>query len=136
MERFIARSNIDHYLGLLDGTGLGPEKRATITKLLIEEEDELSRDLEYLGFAERRAANGRERVKQVRNSRENFASGTSDANRWIVCSQTSKIYRLCWKNFVIISALGPNRMTFRTAHGYGPVTFDRRMDCRRRAAFR
>ena len=78
MDRFFARSNIDHYLGLLNRTGLDPEKRAMITNLLIEEEDELSRDMEDLQFAETRAANGRETVNRVRSSREAFAFGTPE----------------------------------------------------------
>ena len=66
MHRFIARANIDHYLHLLNSTGLGPEKRATVTKLLIEEEDRLGHDIEQLEFAETRAASGRDRLNQVR----------------------------------------------------------------------
>ena len=66
MRRFIARENIDHYLHLLNGTGLGPEKRATVTKLLIEELDKLGHDIEQLDFAETRAASGRDRLNQVR----------------------------------------------------------------------
>ena len=78
MDRFIARSNIDHYLGRLNETGLRPEKRAMITKLLIEEEDKLGRDIEHLEFVEKRTADGRERVNRVRNSREAFAFGTPE----------------------------------------------------------
>ncbi len=49
MDRFIARANIDHYFGLLNGTGLVADKRAAVTKMLIEE-DKLSHDLEQLEF--------------------------------------------------------------------------------------
>jgi hypothetical protein len=66
MHQFVARENIDHYLRLLNSTGLGPEKRATVTKLLIEELHKLSHDLELLGFAEQRAANGRDRLNHLR----------------------------------------------------------------------
>jgi hypothetical protein len=66
MHQFIARENIDHYLHLLNGTGLGPEKRATVTKLLIEELDKLGHDLEQLGFAEQKAASGRDRLRHLR----------------------------------------------------------------------
>ena len=38
MERFIARANIDHYLGLLSDGGCAREKRAMVTKLLVQEE--------------------------------------------------------------------------------------------------
>ena len=66
MHRFVARENIDHYLRLLNRTGLGPEKRATVTKLLIEELDKLGHDIEQLEFAETRAASGRDRLNEVR----------------------------------------------------------------------
>jgi hypothetical protein len=66
MDRFIARANIDHYLGLLNDEGLASEKRATVVKLLIAEEDKLSHDQEQLGFAESRAANGRDRLNGLR----------------------------------------------------------------------
>jgi hypothetical protein len=66
MRRFIARENIDHYLHLLNSTGLGLEKRATVTKLSIEELDKLSHDLGQLGFAEQRTANGRDRLNHLR----------------------------------------------------------------------
>jgi hypothetical protein len=67
MDRFVARENIDHYLRLLNSTGLGPEKRATVTKLLIEELGKLGHDLEQLGFAEQRAASGRDRLNRLRS---------------------------------------------------------------------
>jgi len=71
MHRFIARANIDHYLGILNSDViLETEKRAAIVKLLITEEDRLSHDLEQLEFAEIRAADGRERLKRVRRLRD------------------------------------------------------------------
>jgi hypothetical protein len=45
MDRFIARANIDHSLGLLSDGGCAREKRAMVTKLLIQEEDKLGHDL-------------------------------------------------------------------------------------------
>jgi hypothetical protein len=66
MHNFVARANIDHYLGLLDEPDLPRQNRATITKLLIEEEDKLGRDLEQLRFAEDRTAMGRVRVSHFR----------------------------------------------------------------------
>ena len=72
MYRFIARANIDNYISLLNADVLlSPEKRGTIIKLLIAEEDKLSHDLEQLEFAETRAANGRERLNHVRHLRDN-----------------------------------------------------------------
>ena len=67
MERFLARANIDHYLGLLNDADLAPEKRTTVTKLLIQEEDNLAHDLEQLEFAEIRAANGRDRLNSLQS---------------------------------------------------------------------
>jgi len=78
MHRYIARANIENYLHLLIGIGLGAEKRTMVTKLLIEAENELSHDLEQLEFAERRVADGRERVNRIRNAREAFASDTPE----------------------------------------------------------
>jgi hypothetical protein len=70
MDRSIARANIDHYLGLLDDESLTSEGRASVTKLLIEEEDKFSHDLEQLQFAESRAANGRVRLDGLRQKLE------------------------------------------------------------------
>ena len=66
MDRFVARANIDHYLGLLNDPVLPPEKRATVTRLLIQEEDGLAHDIEQLEFAETRAASGRDLLNHVR----------------------------------------------------------------------
>ncbi len=78
MQEYIGRTNVDHCLGLLNGCDLTPHSRRTITKLLIAEEDKLSRDLEQLEFAESRAASGRERVIHVRSLRDVLAPGTSE----------------------------------------------------------
>ena len=48
MDSFVARANIDHYIGLLNDPGLAPENRATVTVLLIQEVDKLRGDLEQL----------------------------------------------------------------------------------------
>jgi hypothetical protein len=66
MDSFIARANIDHYIGLLKDCDLAPKVRATVTKLLIEEEDGLAHDIEQLEFAETRAANGRDQLNRMR----------------------------------------------------------------------
>ena len=78
MERYVARTNVDHFIGLLNGADLAPQSRSTITKLLIAELDKLGHDLEHLEFAERRTATGRERVNQVKALRETFAFGTEE----------------------------------------------------------
>ena len=71
MYRFVARANIDNYISLLNGDVLlSPDKKSTITKLLIAEEDKLSHDLEQLEFAEVRAAKGRELLNRSRHRRD------------------------------------------------------------------
>ena len=78
MQRFIARENIDHYLHILNSDALlSPEKRETIVKLLIVEEDKLSHDLEQLEFAEDRTAKSRDRVNHVRKLRDASAEGST-----------------------------------------------------------
>ena len=81
MYRYIARANIDHFLGFLNDADLAPERRAVIVKLLIEEEDKLGHDLEQLQFAETRAANGRNRVNRTRELRDTFVEGSIDRER-------------------------------------------------------
>ena len=46
MERFIARANVDHYLDLRRVADLSGDWRASIVKLLINEENRFSHDLE------------------------------------------------------------------------------------------
>lgn len=41
MHGFVAKSNVDHYIALLNGSDLTPDSRTNITRLLIEEEDKL-----------------------------------------------------------------------------------------------
>ena len=85
MDRFVARANIDHYLGLLNDADLAPEKRATVTKLLIQEEDRLSHDLEQLEFAETRAADGRDRLHHLQSMLDSIPERLrSEAKRLIV----------------------------------------------------
>jgi len=79
MHRFVARANSDNYISLLNADVLlNPDKRSTIIKLLIAEEDKLSHDVEQLEFAQTRAANGRERLKQVRHLRDNATPAIRD----------------------------------------------------------
>ena len=81
MHEFVAKANIDHYLGLLEDKNLAPHTRSIVTKLLIFEEDKLSYDLEQLEFAESRAACGRERVSHVRQMRDSFSVGTAERSQ-------------------------------------------------------
>ena len=67
MDRFVARANVDHYIGLLNDPGLAAEKRATVMTLLMQEVDMLRGDFEQLEFAERKAADGRNRLHHLRS---------------------------------------------------------------------
>ncbi|TCU78631.1 hypothetical protein EDE08_101412 [Bradyrhizobium sp. R2.2-H] len=78
MHHYIARANVDHYIALLNGADLMPDRRSAITKLLISEADGLGHDLEQLEFFENRAAAGRKRVETVAHLRDGFAFGTPD----------------------------------------------------------
>lgn len=86
MYRFVARANVDNYISLLNGdVMLSGEKRSTIMKLLIAEEDTLSHDLEQFEFAETRVANGRERVRHARHLRDTADPAIRDqAERLVV----------------------------------------------------
>jgi hypothetical protein len=77
MDNFIARANIDHFLELLDGN-LPSDSRSVITRLLVEEEDKLGRDLEQLEFAESRTAACRNRLSHLGRLQECFAAGSID----------------------------------------------------------
>jgi hypothetical protein len=72
MDNYVARANIDHYLELLDRDDIPSEKRTVITKLLIEEENRLSHDLEQLEFAESRVAACRGRLGRLQHLRHNL----------------------------------------------------------------
>ncbi|SFQ21861.1 hypothetical protein SAMN05216330_11968 [Bradyrhizobium sp. Ghvi] len=87
MHRFIARANIDHFIGLLTGSDLTPDRRNGITTLLIAEFDKLAHDLEHLEFVEKKASEGRNRVSQVRDMRDGHPFGTTqreEAERLLV----------------------------------------------------
>jgi hypothetical protein len=95
MDEYVAQANIDHYTGLLNRSDLAPRNRDTIVKLLISEEDKLGHDLEQLEFAERRAAESRNRLNFARNLRNSFIEGSSeraDADR--VLQNFEAIHRL------------------------------------------
>ena len=78
MEKYIARANIDHYIGILNSDILlSPEKRQAVTDLLIAEMAKLDSDPEPVVFAETKVANGRKRLQQVRRLRD----GAQPANR-------------------------------------------------------
>lgn len=76
MHRFVASANVDHFIGLLTGNDLTPDKRTGITKLLIAELDKLAHDLEHLEFVEKKASEGRNRVSQARDIRDGHPFGT------------------------------------------------------------
>lgn len=74
MDNYIAHANIDHYLELLGQDDISPAKVSTVTRLLIEEANKLSHDLEQLQFAESRAAACRHRLIRLRRLRDSFDS--------------------------------------------------------------
>ncbi|MBU6464863.1 MAG: hypothetical protein KGL35_02220 [Bradyrhizobium sp.] len=78
MDKFVAQANIDHYLDLLKNGDVAAYNRYAINKLLIEEENKLSRDREQLEFAESRAAACRLRADRQRRLLDSFAHGSSD----------------------------------------------------------
>jgi DNA-binding MltR family transcriptional regulator len=77
MNRFAARANIDHYIGVLNDSDLAPHDRGRITELLIAEEDKLGHDLEQLQFAEDRTAKSLERLTNLKRLRERFNDGST-----------------------------------------------------------
>jgi hypothetical protein len=78
MSPYVARANVDHFLGLLQRNNVSPQNRDVITRLLIAEEDKLGHDREHLAFAESRLARGRERVAEIKSLQKIFASGTRE----------------------------------------------------------
>ncbi|MCP1909258.1 MULTISPECIES: hypothetical protein [unclassified Bradyrhizobium] len=78
MYGHVARANIDRYLSVLYSTDLTHHERQAVTKLLLGELDKLGHDPAQLEFAEKRAANGRERVNHARRLRESYALGTTE----------------------------------------------------------
>lgn len=78
MYNFIARANIDHCIELLGRDDIQPSQRSIICKLLIEEENKLSHDLEQLQFAESRVSRYRDRVDRLRRLRDRFADGSTE----------------------------------------------------------
>ena len=78
MNNFIARANIEHYLDLLNKSDAAAQDLSVVTKLLIQEEDKLSRDLEQLEFAESKVAACRDRVDGQRRLRNKFLDGSPE----------------------------------------------------------
>ncbi len=87
MHRYVARANVDHYLGILNGSNLTMQQRSTTMTLLIAELDKLSEDVEHLEFAESKVAGSRQQVARAAAIRNSFAAGTSErehAERYLV----------------------------------------------------
>ncbi|MCG2630761.1 hypothetical protein L6654_29425 [Bradyrhizobium sp. WYCCWR 13023] len=78
MHRFVAKANVDHFIGLLSSSDLTPNKRRDITALLVAELHKLAHDLEHLDFAEKKVAEGREKVSGVRSMRNSHRFGTTE----------------------------------------------------------
>jgi len=87
MHSYVARANVDHYLGILNGNDLAAQHRSTTMALLIAELDKLSEDVEHLGFAESKVAGSRQQVARAASIRDSFGAGTSqrtDAEAYLV----------------------------------------------------
>ena len=84
MNNYIAQANIDHFLDLLHNHEVPPQNRSTIQKLLIEEEDKLSKTQEQLEFAEAKAAICRQRADRQRQRMDAFEPGTDD---WVMAER-------------------------------------------------
>lgn len=81
MDDFIARANIDHYLDLLKKDDISCAKRSTIGKLLADEENKLSHNMEQLEFTERRLAACRDQLNHLQRLREHFVEGSTERIR-------------------------------------------------------
>lgn len=87
MHRYVARANVDHYLGILKDATLTMQQRSTTTSLLIAELDKLGDDAEHLEFVESKVAVSRQHVTQAASIRDSLATGTSqrqDAERHLI----------------------------------------------------
>ena len=77
MDKYVAQANIDHYFDLLK-SDLPADKKSTINKLLIEEENKLGHDREQLEFAESRAAACRDRADRQKRLLDSFDPSSPD----------------------------------------------------------
>jgi hypothetical protein len=77
----VARANVDHYLGLLTGGDLAPDKKSVVVELLTADVEKLRRDPEAVEFVESRVASGRERVSRAMEMLESFPMGTPERGR-------------------------------------------------------
>ncbi|WP_063781902.1 MULTISPECIES: hypothetical protein [Bradyrhizobium] len=76
MDTFIARANIDHCLDLLKAHDTSDETRATVTRILIEEEKKLGDAQEELQFVESRAVACRDRAERQRRLADALEPGS------------------------------------------------------------
>lgn len=86
---YIARGNIDHFLGLLHNPNVTMESRSMITKLLVTEEDKLGHDLEQLEFAEAKAAACRHSADRQKRLMDSFEPGSED---WVTAERLLVIF--------------------------------------------
>ena len=91
MDRFVVRQNIDHFIELLR-VEVVPETRHSRNSLLIEEENQLARDLEHRQVAESRAAKLREQYNRMARIRDGLQDGSDQreaADRMLVTFQVT-----------------------------------------------
>lgn len=81
MHQYVARANIDHYLGLLYRHDLSPHNRSVVTMLLVAEGEKLRFDVADLEFAELRAASCHERLMRSKAVRDACLFGTPERVR-------------------------------------------------------
>ena len=65
MKPSVAHTNIEHYLSLLADERLTAERRAKITRLVVQEVNKLGRNIEELEFVQMIASKGRRRINRL-----------------------------------------------------------------------
>lgn len=78
MQDFVAHQNIDHYLHLLQNGELPHAQQVMIRRMLVEEEDRLSRNQEQLEFVETRLAACEKRVSDLQHLRDSFPPDSAE----------------------------------------------------------
>jgi len=78
MHGYVARANVDHYVGILNESSLTAQHRSTTTGLLVAELDKLSEGTEHLEFAESKVADSRRQVARAASARDSTSLGTTE----------------------------------------------------------
>ena len=86
LREFVSRQNLDRYVEMLREDHLSGDDRATLTRLLIEEERKLGREREDLEGAERRVGDGRARIDRLRREIEALDDGAGGQARRLLAN--------------------------------------------------